>query len=119
MFVKRNIKDIYYMKLYNINNKEFDEYIKYFESIYNKRELCNIIFDLSNIHINDFFYASQQLKFMTENRENTTNYINKTAIIVPNKIIENIINTVILNIYKPVKPNIITDNLENAVNFFS
>lgn len=119
MFIKSNIKDIYYMKLYNVNNNEFDEYIEYFKGIYNKNELCNIIFDLSNIHINDFFYASQQLNFMKENRENTTNYINKTAIIVPNKIIENIINKVILNIYKPVKPNIITDTLENAVNFLS
>ena len=54
---------------------------------------------------------------MEKNKNKTEQYLNKTAIILNNKIIVTLLNNFIFSIYKPVKPNIITDNLNNSILF--
>ena len=119
MFIKYNINNIYYICLYNINDNDFEKYITYFTNIYILKKKCSIIFNLSYISLRDLSYATKQLKFMKDNIENTTTYVIKTAIVVPNKFIERLLNTFIFSVYEPIKPNIITNNLQDAIKFVS
>ena len=50
---------------------------------------------------------------MKENKQKTKKYIDKTSIIIPNEFIRKNINFCIFNFYRPIKPNKITDTLEN------
>tara|TARA_Y100000589_G_C26666361_1_gene432036 strand:+ start:66 stop:428 length:363 start_codon:yes stop_codon:yes gene_type:complete len=109
--------NIYYFKFSNINNEEFSDYCNYFESLFKKNINLKIIFDLSELSLNDLFYSKKKIEFMKKNYNNTLQYIQKTAIIISNNTIKNLINTCIFSIYKPTKPNIITNNINDAMLF--
>ena len=120
MFNYENIgNDIYYFKLYNIKQNEYDHFIYNFNSLFNKKKNLKIIFDLSDVSIQDFLYSKQILNFMKENKEKTKKYIDKTAIIIPNDFIRKNINFCIFNFYEPLRPNEITDTIENAIDFLN
>ena len=123
LITKELINNIYYIKLYNINNNDFNNYINYVDEVYSKySKLSNqfkIIFDLTNICIYDSVYCKDQLDYMITNKYNTIKNIEKTAIIVSNSIIKNLLNLLIFNIIKPIKPNIITNTLEEALLFIN
>ena len=55
---------------------------------------------------------------MKENKQKTKKYIDKTSIIIPNEFIRKNINFCIFNFYRPIKPNKITDTLENKIKFY-
>ena len=109
--------NIYYIKTYDISIKDLNNFITYFKNIFNKKKNFSIIFDLTEIVIKDFLFSKRIINFMEENKNNTTKYLNKTAIILNNKIIITLLNNFIFSIYKPLKPNIITNNLENCISF--
>lgn len=120
MFVYENLSNnIYYFKLYNIKQNEYDHFIYNFNSLFNKKKILKIIFDLSDVSIQDFLYSKQILNFMKKNRQKTEKYIEKTTLIIPNDFIRKNINFFIFNFYKPIKPNEITDTLENAIDFLN
>ena len=56
---------------------------------------------------------------MKENKKKTEKYIDKTSIIISNEFIRKNINFCIFNFYKPIKPNKITNTLENALYFIN
>ena len=120
MFINKNISNnIYYFKLYKIKQNEFDHFIFSFNLLFKKKLKMKIIFDLSDLTIHDFLFTKQLLKFMNDNQNNTKKYIIKTALIIPNEFIRKNINFCIFNFYKPIKPNEITDTLENAMKFLN
>tara|TARA_B100001564_G_scaffold2061_1_gene1837 strand:+ start:6423 stop:6779 length:357 start_codon:yes stop_codon:yes gene_type:complete len=105
--------NIYYIKTYDISTKNLNDFITYLNNIFEKTEHFSIIFDLSELLIKDFLFSKKILDFMDIYKNKTNKYLNKTAVILNNKIIITLLN----NIYKPVKPNIITDNLEKSILF--
>ena len=120
MFIKKKLNNnIYYFKLYDITQTEYDHFIYNFESLFNKQKNFKIIFDLSHLTILDFLFSKQFLLFMKNNAIKTKIYIDKTSIIIPNEFIRKNINFCIFNFYKPIKPNEITDTFENAINFLN
>ena len=120
MFINKKIgNNIYYFKLYEIKQNEYDHFIFNFYFLFKKKVNFKIIFDLSNITVKDFLYSKQFINFMKENKPKTEKYIDKTAIIIPNEFIRKNINFLIFNFYKPIKPNEITDTFENAMKFLN
>ena len=118
MFFVNEISDnIYYMKLSKLNKNEFDTYKKSLIDIFLKKINFKIIFDLSDICIEDFLYSKEQLELMNSNKNNTEKYLDKSSIIIKSDIIKNIVNSTILSIYKPRKPNILTTSYEDALLF--
>ena len=118
MIINKIIKNnIYYFKLSKIQEDEFENYCNYFHSLFDKDENLKIIFDLSELCMNDFLFTKQTLEFMKNNYYNTEKYIDKTAIIIENEVIKNLINVVILSVYKPIKPNLITNTFNEALLF--
>ena len=73
----------------------------------------------ASLTIQDFLFSRQLLIFMQENKIKTEKFIDKTSIIIPNEFIRKNINYCIFNFYKPIKPNKITDTLENALHFLN
>lgn len=120
MFINKNLNNnIYYFKLYKIQQNEFDHFIFNFNLLFKKKVKIKIIFDLSDVIIKDFLFTKQLLKFMKENKKKTEKYIDKTSIIISNEFIRKNINFCIFNFYKPIRPNKITDTLENALYFIN
>ena len=120
MFINKNISNnIYYFKLYKIKQNEFDHFIFSFNLLFKKKVKMKIIFDLSDLTIQDFLFTKQLLKFMNDNQNNTKKYIIKTALIIPNEFIRKNINFCIFKLYKPIKPNKITDSYKNAFIFLN
>lgn len=118
MFFVDEISDnIYYMKLSKLNKNEFDTYKKSLIDIFLKKINFKIIFDLSDICIEDFLYSKEQLELMNSNKNNTEKYLDKSSVIIKSDIIKNIVNSTILSIYKPRKPNILTTSYEDALLF--
>ena len=54
---------------------------------------------------------------MNSNKNNTEKYLDKSSVIIKSDIIKNIVNSTILSIYKPRKPNILTTSYEDALLF--
>mgnify|MGYP001177184730 CR=1 FL=1 len=120
MFINKNLNNnTYYFKLYKIQQNEFDQFIFNFNLLFKKKVKIKIIFDLSDVIIKDFLFTKQLLKFMKENKKKTEKYIDKTSIIISNEFIRKNINFCIFNFYKPIKPNKITNTLENALYFIN
>ena len=120
MFINKNLNNnTYYFKLYKIQQNEFDHFIFSFNLLFKKKVKIKIIFDLSDVIIKDFLFTKQLLKFMKENKKKTEKYIDKTSIIISNEFIRKNINFCIFNFYKPIKPNKITNTLENALYFIN
>lgn len=120
MFINKKFdNDIYYFKLFDLKQNEYDHFLFNFNLLFNKKKHVKIIFDLSNLTVKDFLYSSQFINFMKENKKKTEKYIEKTSIIIPNEFIRKNINFLIFNFYKPIKPNEITDTLENAMKFLT
>ena len=118
MLINYEIEDnIYYIKTYNISTLDINNFIMYLTNIFEKKKFFSIIFDLKELLIQDFLFSKKILDFMEKNKNKTEQYLNKTAIILNNKIIIKLLNNFIFSIYKPVKPNIITDNLNNSILF--
>ena len=118
MLIYKRLKDnIHYFYFSYITSDEFDNYIKTFDNIFREECKFKIVFDLCDLHIHDTLYAVQKIKFMRENLLNTQIYIEKTAIIITDKLVLSLLNRWILSIYKPVKPNIITDDINEALHF--
>ena len=118
MFFVDEISDnLYYMKLSKLNKNEFDTYKKSLIDIFLKKINFKIIFDLSDICIEDFLYSKEQLELMNSNKNNTEKYLDKSSVIIKSDIIKNIVNSTILSIYKPRKPNILTTSYEDALLF--
>ena len=120
MYIFKKYKNnIYYFKLGNIQEHEFNNYINDFTLIFKKKEHFKVIFDLSEIIIKDSFYSKQIIIFMNNNKENTTTYLDKSVIIIYNNFFKNLINNLILFIYKPIKPNIIVNKLIDAFDYIN
>ena len=120
MFINKNYNNnTYYFKLYNIQQNEFDHFIFNFNLLFKKKVKIKIIFYLFNLTNKYFLFTKQLLKFMKENIKKTEKYIEKTSIIISNEFIRKNINFCIFNFYKPIRPNKITDTLENALNFIN
>ena len=118
MLINYEIEDnIYYIKTYDISTLDINNFIIYLTNIFEKKKKFSIIFDLKELLIQDFLFSKKILDFMEKNKNKTEQYLNKTAIILNNKIIVTLLNNFIFSIYKPVKPNIITDNLNNSILF--
>ena len=108
--------NIYYFKVNDILIEDFNNFINYFDNVFKKKINFEIIFDLSDLTMKDLLFSKQMLHFMNKNKNNTTLYINKTAIIV-NKTFAYFLNIFIFSFYKPIKPNIITDNYNDSLLF--
>ena len=118
MFLVKEISDnIYYMKLSKINEDEFNTYKQSLVDIFLKKINFKIIFDLSDIYVEDFLYSKDQIEIMYTNKNNTEKYLDKSSIIIKSNVIKNIVNNIIFSIYKPCKPNIFTTSYEDALYF--
>jgi len=116
---KKYDNNIYYFKLANINKNEFIKYINDFDYIFYKKKTFKLIFDLSEISIKDVIYIKPKIIYMNKNKNNTNKYLLKSTIIISNEIILKLINNLIFSIYKPIKPNIIVNNLNEAFEFIN
>ena len=56
---------------------------------------------------------------MNKNKNNTDKFLIKSTIIINNDTILKIINNLILSIYKPIKPNLIVNNLNKAFEYLN
>lgn len=116
---KKYDNNIYYFKLANLIEIEFINYINDFDYIFNKKKKFKLIFDLSEISIKDGLYIKPNIIYMNKNKNNTNKFLIKSTIIINNDTILKIINNLILSIYKPIKPNIIVNNLNEAFEFIN
>ena len=114
MFLSKFENNFYYVKLGNLSNDDFMNYISFFKNIFSKEEKFKIIFDLTNISFKDIRFSKKKLQFMIDNKENTRKYLIKSSIIC-NDFQLFLLNKFILRFYKPIKPNYITDKLNKAV----
>lgn len=116
---KKYDNNIYYFKLANLIESEFINYINDFDYIFNKKNKFKLIFDLSEISIKDALYIKPNIIYMNKNKNNTNKFLIKSTIIINNDTILKIINNLILSIYKPIKPNIIVNNLNEAFEYLN
>ena len=120
MFINNKLNtNIHYFKLYELKQNDYDHFVITLSLLFKKKINLKIIFDLSSLTVKDFLYSKQFINFMKQNKNLTEKYIERTSIIIPNEFIRKNINFLIFNIYKPIKPNEITDTLENALNFLN
>ena len=117
MLISKKYNNIIYFKFKNINDNDFNNYIKIFDKAYLNKNNFKVLFDLSEISIYDTVYSREQLNYMIKNKENTEKYLDKTAIYIKNNIIVNLLNVLIFSIQKPTKPNLITSDLNEAIKF--
>ena len=82
----------------------------------NKKKKFSLLFDLTKLTISDCLYSKKQLEYMLENEENTKLYISKTSILVNTKFVMNALN-LLFSLKSLVRPNLITNNLEDSYTF--
>jgi len=120
MYICKKYKNnIYYFKLANIQKDEFVNYINDFNLIFEKQVNFKVIFDLSEMSIKDSLYSKDNIIYMNNNKEKTNKYLDKSAIIIYNNFIKNLINNLILSIYKPIKTNIFVNKLSEAFDYLN
>lgn len=118
MFIYQELDNhIYYFKLGNLTKAEFENYINIFDSIYEKEEKFKVIFDLRQSKFKDVCYSKMNNMYMKKNLDNTQKYIEKTSIIITSSFIKTLLKRFIFAIYKPIKPNLITNNIKDAKTF--
>ncbi len=115
-----NIKDMNNIKLItfnNLSNNDVNSFFIFIENLYNQKLCFKLIFDLTNMSTTDLIHLPKILKFMLKNKENSIKYMEKSAVIIKSKAIKSIIDNFVFKIHPPVKPNIITNNMNNALDF--
>ena len=117
MFNIKNMNNIQLVTFNKLNNNEIDLFFIFIENLYNQKNSFKLIFDLTNMNSTDIIHLPKILNFMIKHKTNTIKYIEKTAIIIKSKTIKSIINNLVFKIHPPVKPNIITNNMNKALDF--
>lgn len=117
MFHIKIIKSIYLIQFHDLNSNDVDNFFIFITSLFEKKEFFKLIFDLSNMKISDSTFLPKIIPFMIKNKTNTITYIDKTAIIIKNKTIKKIFDNFVFKIHPPVKPNIITNKIDEALDF--
>ena len=117
MFHIKTIKSIYLIQFHDLNSSDVDKFFYFISSLFENKKYFKLIFDLSNMKVSDSAFLPKIIPFMVKNKKNTITYIDKTAIIIKNKTIKNIFNNFVFKIHPPVKPNIITNKIDEALDF--
>lgn len=92
----------------------FDEYLKNFRALYDRQEVFNILIDGRDVENFPISYAIQHATFLLKHKSLTKQYIKKSAIILSNSTMENLIN-VVLSMYKPESDLIVTKDFREGL----
>jgi len=118
---KNNILFVDIKKDYPENN-EWDETNKLIKDFYQTAEIKNyrfsIIFNITKLGNLEFKKYKDWINLFNRLKNKTEKYINKTCIVVNNKIIKTSIN-LFLRIYKPIRPMKIVDNIQQSLDYIN
>ena len=117
MFHIKIINSIYLIQIHDLNSNDVDKFFNFISSLFENKTFFKLIFDLSDMKVSDSTFLPKIIPFMVKNKNNTITYIDKTAIIIKNKLIKDIFNNFVFKIHPPVKPNIITNKIDEALDF--
>ena len=99
----------------NITQNTFNDYLHNFIKLFEKNKCFNIIIDGSSITKFPIKYAIQHAKFLKKTKHLIEQYIQKSAVIIQNNKVKNIMN-IITKIAPPTSDLIITDSINEARN---
>ena len=94
------------------NEEEFNEFLRDWIHLYEKKEDFSFIFDVSNVNAFKLCYVFKMRKFIKKIKEFPRQYLRKSIIIVSNKYIKYLLSLV-FNVQKPVAPVYIYYKKEN------
>tara|TARA_B100000401_G_scaffold361397_1_gene259062 strand:+ start:915 stop:1274 length:360 start_codon:yes stop_codon:yes gene_type:complete len=117
MFNIKNMNNIHLISFNKLNNNDVESFFIFIMNLFKNEKSFKLIFDLTNMKSTDIIYLPKILQFMIKQKSNTIKYIEKTAIIIKNKSIKSIMDNLVFKIHPPVKPNIITNNINKALDF--
>lgn len=117
MFNIKNMDNIHLISFNNLIKDDVESFFIFLENLFNNDKCFKLIFDLTNMKTGDIVHLPKILKFMIKHKPNTIKYIEKTAIIIKSKTIKSIMDNFVFKIHPPVKPNIITNSMNNALDF--
>lgn len=92
-----------------ITDKNFNEFTSYWEKLYEKNQDFILIFDTTNMRVPHIKYAFKMTTFIKKLRKKDPQRLQKSIIILKNKIIANMVDLVFY-IQPPVAPVLITYN---------
>ena len=96
------------------NDKDFDNFINSWKNLYFLKQKFTFIFDTTDVGFPHIKYCFRMSKFIRELRDESTQYLQKSLIIVRNKNVMRLLN-LIFYIQPPVAPVLITeDNFEKV-----
>lgn len=91
------------------NDKDFDNFINSWKNLYLLKHKFTFIFDTTDVGFPHIKYCYRMSKFIKELRDESTQYLEKSLIIVKNKNVMRLLN-LIFYIQPPVAPVLITDD---------
>ena len=93
---------------------QFQEYLNKFQTLYEQNETFNVLLDGRDVESFPITYAMKHAGFLLKNKELTKKYIKKSAIILNNQTLKNILD-IVFSIYTPESDMIITENFREGL----
>lgn len=117
MFNIKNMNNIHMVTFNSLTDDDVESFFCFLTNLYNNKNSFKLIFDLTFMQTSDITHLPKILNFMIKHKSDTINYIDKTAIIIKSKTIRSILDNLVFKIHPPVKPNLVTNNLNKAIDF--
>ena len=98
----------------DIDDQQFDLFLNNWESLYQSNKNFTLVFDTSNMSIPNLKYCLKMSIFIKKIRNFNPQYLEKSIIIVKNRIISNMIELVFY-LQPPVAPVYLTDTSKDMI----
>ena len=77
------------------DSEEFEDYLKWFEMLYEKGRKFKLMVDTSDIGSISYYYISRQAFHMYNNEHNTEKYIKKVGLVIKSEYVTNLLQTLL------------------------
>ena len=96
------------------DQEAFDEYLQKFSELYNREELFNILLDCRAVDSFPISYAIQHATFLIKHKVKTEKYIKKSAVLLTNPTLKNILD-IVFSLYTPKSDLIISEDFRESL----
>ena len=104
--------------LHPVTESDFDEYTRHLNLIFGMQQYFYLLIDLSQLDDVPFKFVMKQALYMKRMQKYTKQWLQASSVVFKKPSTANLINTV-FSIKKPIKPNLVTQDLTEAINFLT